>query len=192
MSISNEQRIVAKAVIDAFGGTPKVFKYWDDRNEASIDILSCADKPYDGITSFSTLGLAEHSIGYTVEDVPLRIEIVGACDHAQDCFSNIIASCAFYIINDKYTCYPGAMFRNIVELYKSDSPLKHILFAAPFLWDDKLKTLQLPNMKVTWLLAVPISDAEFEFAKKNGSDALESLFEEKQIDMFDLMRKSVV
>lgn len=192
MSITNEQKIIAKVALDAFEGKPLVTKYWDDRKKSSIDILSCIDRPYDGITSFSTLGLSGYSIGYTTEDTPLRIEIVGTCASGYDCFSNILASCAFNIINTKFACHPGAIFQNVIEFYKSDSPLKHILFTSPFLWEDKLKTLHFPDMKVAWLLAIPISNEEFEFAKENGSDALESLFEEHQIDIFDLMRKSIV
>ncbi|WP_376749287.1 suppressor of fused domain protein [Anaerospora hongkongensis] len=40
-------------------------------------------------------------------------------------------------------------------------------------------------------MAVPISDKEFEYAIEHGTDALENLFEEVQIDIFDLKRKSV-
>jgi competence protein ComGC len=55
-----------------------------------------------------------------------------------------------------------------------------------------LKTQEFPTKKVAWLLAVPISDKEKDFLTENGSDALESLFEEKQIDIFELDRKSIV
>ena len=73
-----------------------------------------------------------------------------------------------------------------------DSLLEHILFVSPFLWEDRLKTLNFEDKKVAWLLAVPISEKEFKYAKDKGKDALEELFEEKQIDIFNLYRKSVL
>ncbi|AGX44481.1 suppressor of fused domain protein [Clostridium saccharobutylicum] len=192
MSIHNENKIIAKSAFDAFGGKPLVTKYWDDKKENSIDILSCSDRPYNGITSYSTIGLSSYSIGYKADTVPLRVEIVGACASGVDCFRNIVASCAFNIMNTKFKCYPGVIFENVVKFYMPDCFMKHILFISPFLWDDRLKTLSFEDKKVAWLLAIPISEEEFKYAKDKGSDALEELFEEKQIDIFNLNRKSIL
>lgn len=192
MNVSNENKIIAKAAFDVFGGKPSVTKYWDDNKESSIDILSCCDRPHNGVTSYSTIGLASYSIGYTTDSIPLRVEIVGACDSSYDCFRNILASCAFNIINTKFKCHPGAVFENVVKFYIHDSLLEHILFVSPFLWGDRLKTLNFKDKKVAWLLAVPISEKEFKYAKDKGKDALEELLEEKQIDIFNLYRKSVL
>jgi hypothetical protein len=57
--------------------------------------------------------------------------------------------------------------------------------------NDDLTTLELEGKTVAWLLGVPISDGERSFAEENGGDALEALFEEHQIDIFDLTRPSV-
>jgi len=191
VSVSDENKTIAKAALGALGGKPMVRAYWDDNKENYIDMLSCNDRPCDGVTSYSTIGLSGHSIDQIVEDIPLRAEIVGVCASSYECFPNILGSCAFNIINTKYTCYPGAIFQNIVKYYLPDSPMKHILFLPPFLWEDKLTTLSFKDKKVAWLLAVPISEKEFEYAKEHGTDALETLFEEHQIDIFDLKRNSV-
>jgi len=191
VSVSDENKMIAKTALVAFGGKPSVYAYWDDNNKSSIDMLSCNDRPYDGVTAYSTVGLSEHSIDQTVEGVPLRVEIVGACATGYECFPNILSSCAFNVINTKYKCYPGAIFPNVVKYYMPDSPMKHILFVPPFLWEDKLTTLSFNDKKVAWLLAIPISEEEFEYAKEHGIDDLETLFEEYQIDIFDLKRESV-
>ncbi|HBF37741.1 MAG TPA: hypothetical protein DDW50_10505 [Firmicutes bacterium] len=192
MSVSNGNKVIAKATLDAFGGKPIVTKYWDDKKESSIDMLSCVDRPYQGITAYSTIGLSEYSIGFISEEIPLRIEIVGACASRFDYFANVLSSCAFNVINTKFTCNPGTIFPKVIGLYKPSSLMQHIFFMSPFLWDDKLKTLQLTERKVAWLLAVPISDKEFTYAKENETDALQNLFEEHQIDIFDLDRRSVI
>ncbi|MPQ45126.1 suppressor of fused domain protein [Clostridium tarantellae] len=104
----------------------------------------------------------------------------------------MLSSCAFNIINTKFSCYPGAIFKNVVEFYIPNNSMKHILFTHPFLWDDRLETLSFENKKVAWLLAVPISEEELNYANCNGLDALEELFDEKQIDIFDLNRESII
>lgn len=191
MSVTNGNKIVARNAIEAFGGKPSVIKYWDEKKESSIDILQSIDRPNSGVTAYSTIGLNEYSIGSISEDVPLVVEIVGACATKIDLFPNILASCAFNIINAKYKCYPGAIFENVVEFYIPGNSMKHILFSTPFLWEDRLKTIQLPDKKVAWLLAIPISEEEFKYAKENGTEALEEIFDVNQIDIFDVKRKSV-
>ncbi|KPV58254.1 hypothetical protein QJ48_17385 [Paenibacillus sp. A3] len=191
MSISNENKVIAKSALNAFGGKPSVSKYWDNNNKSSIDLLSVVNRPFDGVNSYSTIGLSDHSIKYTVDETPLRVEIVGASATGYEDFPNVIATCAFCVINSNYTIAHGETFRDIIKMYYPESDMKHVLFLSPFLWED-LKTLDFPNKKVAWLLAVPISENEYMYAQEKGTDSLEELFEKEQIDIFDLERKSVL
>ena len=191
MSIPNEFKVVARSALNAFGGKPSVSKYWDSSNKSSIDLLSVINSPLDGVTSYSTIGLSDHSINYTVDGISLRVEIVGASTTGYEDFPNIIATCAFCIINSKYTIAHGETFHDIIKMYYPESDMKHVLFLSPFLWED-LKTLDFPNKKVAWLLAVPISDNEYMYAQEKGTDSLEELFEKEEIDILDLERESVL
>lgn len=76
-------------------------------------------------------------------------------------------------------------------MYYPDSEMEHVLFTSPFIW-DKLKTIDFPDKKVTWLLAGPISTKEFLFAEKEGLEALETLFEKEEIDIFNVGRNSIL
>lgn len=69
--------------------------------------------------------------------------------------------------------------------------MKHIYFTTPFLWNN-LPGLELEDKVITWLMAIPISDNEFDFLIQNGSESLEGLFEEKNINIFDINRKSII
>jgi antitoxin YqcF len=192
MSISSENKIIAKSASLAFGGKPSVSKYWDDNNASNIDILSTVNRPFDGVTSFSTIGLSDHSIELTVELMkPLHVEIVGASATEYEPFPNVLATCAFCIINSKLSVSHGKVFRDIIKMYYPNSEMKHVLFVSPFLWED-LKTLEFPNKKVAWLLALPISENEYLFAQENGTDSLEELFEQREINIFDLERESIL
>jgi hypothetical protein len=61
----------------------------------------------------------------------------------------------------------------------------------PFLWDG-FKTLEIENKSIAWLLIIPISEKEKEYANVNGWEALEDKFEEFNIDIFNLYRRSVI
>ncbi|MFP7474562.1 suppressor of fused domain protein [Niallia taxi] len=190
MIVSQENKVLARTALKAFEGKSNVFKYWDENNISSVDILSCEDKNFEGILSYSTVGLSDFSIGYEDNRVPLRCELVGASEF--DCFANIIATCAFNIINSKFDCSFGTIYKDIVKMYLPESPMKHILFLSPFLWEDKLKTINFEKKQVAWLMAIPISEDEKIYADKNGIKALEALFYENQINVFNLERDSVI
>ncbi|KAA0542571.1 suppressor of fused domain protein [Bacillus sp. BGMRC 2118] len=190
MSITEENKILARTAQKAFEGKPKVFKYWDDNNISSIDILSCDDNNFEGIISHSTLGLSEYSIDYEEKGIPLRIELVGASYFEH--FPNILATCAFNIINSEFNCSIGTIYKDVINMYLPESSMKHILFLPPFLWEDKLQTINFETKKVSWLMAIPISEEEMKYADKNGIESLEKLFEENQINVFDLERPSII
>ncbi|MDR6553466.1 suppressor of fused domain protein [Paenibacillus qinlingensis] len=192
MGISNENKVIAKSALQAFGGKPSVSKYWDDGKVSSIDLLSSANTPYDGITSYSTIGFSDYSIDYFVDEVPLRLEIVGVCATEYELFPNVLATSLFNIINSKQSCSPGTVFRGVVKMYYPNVEVEHVLFVPPFLWEEHLKNIDFPEKKVTWLLAIPISEKEYRFAKENGTDKLEDLFESNEIDIFNIERKSVL
>lgn len=192
MEPTSQMKEIAKKLSEINGGKPKIDRYHDDNNQSVIDIVTMDNKPDEGEVSFATIGLCNHDIGLTVENKPLRIEIAGACISEFAEFGNIISTCAFNIINSGYECHPGAIFPDVVGMYYEGLEMKHILFIPPFLWDDKLETLYFDDKVVTWLQAVPISEAEYEYAEENGAEALEDLLEEAEVDILDLNRRSVL
>jgi antitoxin YqcF len=190
--VTKENKAIYQVVSNIFGVASKVWSYADEHNNSSIDILICPDSPYELVTSYSTIGLSDYSINLQVDDIPLGIEIIGACESMFDQYPNILATCGFNIINSNFRCAPGIIFSNVIKMYLTDSPMQHILFIPPFGWDKEFETLHFQTKKVAWLLAVPISEAERQYANVNGPEALEKLFEEKQINIYDLFRKSVL
>lgn len=169
-----------------------VQSYWDEKKENWVDIIQYPDSPYENVVSFSTIGLSDFSIGKKVNEIPLGVEILGASYQSFDMFPNIISTCAFNIIIDHYSCFPGCIYPHVVEIYAPKVDMKHILFVPPFGWEKEFHTLELSSKKVAWLLAIPISEAEYQYARQNGLTDLENRLEEKQVDTFDLKRKSVL
>ena len=189
---TEENKKLARLAAAAFGGKPSVIEYLDDSETLSVDILSCADRPSPGVTSYSTLGLSDFPMFQDDKEFHVRLEILGGCDTDVDWFANVLSSTAFYIMRTGWLCHPGAVLQNAVHQYASDLAVRHLYFTAPFLWEDKLKTVQLETKKVAWLLSLPITDAEYRYCKKHGDDKFEELLERHDVDIFDINRSSVV
>jgi antitoxin YqcF len=193
--MTEENKEIFRSLLNTFGdknGKRNVQSYWDEAKENWIDIVACPDSPSQYVSSYGTIGLSDFSIHKEIDGIPLGIEIVGMCDTRFERFPNIISTCAFNIILDHATCSPGIIYKDMIEMYMSETSMKHILFVPPFGWNTELRTLHFPTKKVAWLLAVPISEEEFQYAKDKGVDALETLLEEKQIEYYDLDRESTL
>ena len=186
----DKNKLVASEILKAVGGNPTVKRYRDTSDKKYIDIFCSNNRPYDGIITCATIGLSDYNVGLSNQSKMIRIEILGACNNEQIEFPNILSTAAFEII-DRAECNYGLILPRLIELYYPNINMKHICLISPFLWDE-LKTIELPDIKVAWLLMVPISDEEMNYALKYGVDELESLFEEANIDIFDLNRLSVI
>ena len=170
------------------GGQLKVTQYWDEPEDNWVGIATRADCPWDGVTAVGTLGLSEHSLGFAND---LRVELVGACATTTD-LSGVLSTCAFNVIKDAWPMGPGAIHNDVLQMYGLSKTLAHIMFVSPFLWNDGPETLHLEGRTITWLMAIPISGSEMIFADRSGPEALSTIFEERQIDIFDINRLPVV
>lgn len=192
MPVSTQLKHIARHAADVFGTRPRVIQYWDEAERASVEILSCQDTPGEGLSSHSTLRLSEYAIGRDDGSGERRVELVGACATNVETFSNMLATCAFNVINSGFAIYPGAIFKDVVAMYEPAAAMRHLYFTSPFLWEPPLQTLTFGDRQVTWLLAVPISPAEMAYADRHGDAALEDLFESHQVDICDLFRGCTV
>ncbi len=188
--VSTENKLLARHVAGIFGGKPEVREYLHDTDPISVDILWCADRPHQGIASYSTIGLSDVPIPWGDKEFPVRLELAGACASSVDVFPNILSSAAFRMMRSGGVYHPGAAIEGYVSLYVPSTTVPHLYFTAPFLWEE-LKTFDAGAKKVTWLLAVPIADSERAYLRQHGDQALEQLFAQHQIDLFDLHRPSV-
>ena len=186
----DKNKIIANELLKVVGGKPKVTRYWDSTNKKSIDVFFAKDQPFNGIITCASIGLSDHNIGLKSSDKKLRVELIGACNDNHPDFPNLLSTAAFEII-DKGSCNYGTILPRVIELYYPDAIMKHIYLMSPFLW-DKLASIELSDLKVAWLLMVPISDGEMKYAMQNGVDELETLFEKEDINIFDLSRKSTI
>jgi antitoxin YqcF len=195
MSPTSENKSIAKLALTAFGNNPeaKVINYREDDNkESCIPILICPNSPDDKLPSYSTIGLSDYPMFQNQTEFPVRVEIVGACSTVIKWFPHLIAACAFHVAHSGWLCRPGAVLENANSNCSEDSNFKHVYFTAPFLWEESLTTLNFPTKQVAWLLAIPITNQEYDYIKVNGDEKFEDLLELKEVDIFDLNRQSAV
>jgi hypothetical protein len=191
-AVSAENKQIAKFVAAAFGGKPAINFYHHDTQDLAVAVLRVPDCPSEGLTAYATLLLSDYPLIRDGKEFPTRVEFVGVCETAQDKFANILSSAAFCIIRASRFIQPGDCLPDYVAEYYPDTTVPHLYFTAPFLWEGSLRTTKFDQKTVSWLLAMPISDAERLFLKEKGDNALEDLFEGKGVDTYDLWRDSAV
>ena len=72
------------------GANVKVHRYYDREEEAKIDIYMAKDRPENMLSTYSTIGLSEYTIG--VKDKKgreIRVEFIGICSTEVEVFLNI-------------------------------------------------------------------------------------------------------
>lgn len=189
--VSEDDKIIARTLAFTFAGKPRISTFWDDSRRSSVDVLVCEDRPQEGVASYGTVNLSNSPLIQDGKEYEARLEIVGVCGHAFKGFDNALATAAFCIINSRWFCYPGAIFPDVLAMHNCSLTMQHLLFVPPFLWPN-LQTLRLSRKIVAWLLAIPISESERQYANQHGAGELEKLFLREQIDLFNLNRNSVV
>jgi hypothetical protein len=184
----------AKQVFEELSRTwksrPRVFQHWDPSEENSIHIASLDDPAglFD-VTGVGTVGLSDHDLGMG----PLRVELIGAFPRSFKDAANVAATCAFNAFKDRMPTRPDTIHPRAVELYRSNTPLPHIMLGDPFLWEpDGPVTLQAAGFRIAWLMMVPIAESERLFALQNGPRALADRLEKANADVLDLTRPAVV
>jgi hypothetical protein len=186
-------KTLARYAAAAFGGVPHVDGFADRDEKLKVDILYCRNRPTDGVTAYSTIGLSDHPMhSPDGSEFPTRLELSGVCATAVDSFPNILASAAFSVIRTQRVHYPGAVMPDFVRHYGASTDLPHLYLTSPYLWEEQLKTLDCGTKRVSWLLAIPISEAEYGYLKQHGDRELERRLEERKADVSDISRASVV
>jgi len=190
MDVSEDHKAVARHLMTSIGGMPSVQQYWDKAKRSSIDIVSVPDRPQPGLVTHSTLGLFEHSIGLDGGAKPLRAELMLTLRADDIAAPKILSTCAMDVINDKIAIRPGSLLVGAVSLYRVGLAMTDILVVSPFIW--AIPAIELSDKTVGWLAAIPISEAERNYAMEKGGDALDRVLGEKGAEVFNLERASVL
>lgn len=165
--------------------------FTSDDEQASVEIIKCIDSPFEGVTSYSTLGVYQCQNLLTADDKELNVEFMGICDSRNNWFDGLLSTCAFAMIKGKVRAHPYEVYKNIIPLYQPNIDMKHILLIPPFSLNHELGVIETDNRVITWLMLNPISENEYVFMSEKGYQKLIDAFVEANIDIYDLYRKSI-
>jgi hypothetical protein len=190
--------------VSTLGGDQKSFSYFKSEDDgSSVDILFCKDTPAPQLLTCATLGLVNQEGKFKSNGKNIRVELLGlSTTEFGDTLGSLMAMLYKNIVDMNLTCAYGVIYSHVLDDLLPNSEMKHILFTTPPLfWDNALGTVDLDDENIlTWLYAMPISESEKAFIVqanangdfKNGMITLQEQFTLKNVNVFDLNRKSIM
>ena len=94
---SSDTKLVARHAISTFGAPPSVWRFTCEREDFSLDIGGCADRPVAGVVSYTTIGLSDFDV-VTGAEPPAHVELAAACTADRPLFPNILAAAAMLLM----------------------------------------------------------------------------------------------
>lgn len=156
-----------------------------------LEVLRVGDCPEPGAITYASLGLCD--LEWPEPGRP-RVELLlGAIADAEVC-AQIVANTAFHLIDKRFFPEPGSIVRDVVAVLGAgpvSKALPHVYFAVPRMWDVALPLDEGPPA-ITLVMAVPVSEPEYQYWKANGPRAFEAALTASGVDVADLRRASAI
>lgn len=189
--VTNDNKSVVDFYLGCLSSAKRIRTHYDEKETSSVCIFYGDNVPCEGMVTYATIGVSDAEL--SINGIPLsqRIEILTAGLASDVLLPNVLATVAFDVLKDGREIYPGAVFEGAYAMYFPGKSIRHALFVDPFLW-PKISSLDLPGKYVTFLQMIGVSDQEAKLLEDMGYDSLTTLFEEKDLDIFDLNRRSIV
>ncbi len=186
-----QKQLVLQRIEEVFEKPVQVSNFVSEDERACVEIVRCPDSPFAGVTSYSTAGVFRCENLLTADNRELNVEFMGICDSRNNWFDGLLSTCAFAMIKGRVRAHPYEVYKDIIPIYQPNIDMKHILLIPPFSLHHDLGIIETDNRVITWLMINPISEKEYGFMRENGYQRLIDAFVEKNIDIYDLYRKSI-
>ena len=184
---TSDAKLVARHAISTFGAPPSVWRFTCERENFSLDIGGCPDRPTAGVVSYTTIGLSDCGL-VTGAEAALHVELAAACASDRPMFPNILAAAAMLLVRQQKAVKAGDAIRDVVAEFYPRAEVAHLYLTHPFLWGQRLQLLHGEAKNITWLLAVPVTGKELLCLETQGDAGLEQLYRQGRIDMYNLGR----
>ncbi|MBA4274992.1 MAG: hypothetical protein C0436_04995 [Alphaproteobacteria bacterium] len=179
----------------AKSNAPRVSAYHDEQEDQRVDILICANAPEPNIDSYATLTLSDEPLARADGTLlGFGVELMGVGESGDERVADIIATCAFGIMNEGWIIAPDTVFPDVVGMYNEKGSMKHALFVDPLLglWPNDIDLLEHVDGHVAFLQMLPISNSEYRYAQSKSVDALLDKLLDVELAPHDLNREPVV
>lgn len=183
---------IAGYLLSEFGGETRILSqsYHDG---LSVNVLVSTDPEADNPLTCSTIGLSDQELVLDDEAMGFGVELCGALFADETPFVAMLADIAHEVRSGEWTIVLHTILPDVVQPYFPGSTMRHLLLVHPFCWDEDFGIFDPgARHRAVWLQVVPISEAEYRLANEEGVEALEERLESSGVDVFDLLRQSVV
>ena len=196
MEISLSEKAIGRHLVTVFGKRPRIFVHRESENDTFyVAIARVEDYPEAGMVTMSTIGASNAPIykddGSIYKDT--RVEFIASCKSGQeDDLSEALFRAAAYVGKVKGFACPGIFLHNLFGMFRPATSVPHALLTSPFAYDGLGKPSEFAGRIVSWLLVLPVSASEIDYAQQHSSDALETVFEEQDIEWESLDRTPAI
>ncbi|MBE7450609.1 MAG: suppressor of fused domain protein [Kofleriaceae bacterium] len=156
----------------------------------TIEVARFAGAPAPGLITYASIGLSN----VAWPDARPRLEVLLACAHDTAAAPQIVANAVFHVMDSGFYPAPGAMVRDLVGVIGArelSERLPHAYFTVPRRWGLRLPLDEGPPA-ITLTTVVPVSEAEYQYWKAHGDQALEDRFAAAGMEPADLRRPSAI
>lgn len=157
-----------------------------ENGQQKIQILGFP-KAIENSMVFATFGVSKHS-----DVIHNQCEMILAVDENYDECAEIFANSIFYILSNKMKFGNGILIEgvdNIVDGFEKRYNKSALYFTNVFLLPDEFAFV---NDACRIYMCFFVSRAEAEYIKKYGSEQFEDILENKDVDVIDLNRESIM
>jgi hypothetical protein len=167
------------------GHPPAKQERWDLGPMASVEdfcVARIAPGPKSSLWTYCSVGA---SVASTDSQ---RLEFFALSPRQDARLVELVTMVAHYHRTEKLG--PFHMFP-IGQPWLDDASCDAFLVSLPYLFGTALERLDAESNSARFLWLLPITEAERQFAKNHGVDALEERFDQAKLEYWDLARRSV-
>lgn len=168
-------------------------KVYNPTKEVEIKVTIAENSPYQEMHSYCTIGLNEFPM--TIDDgsdLGFRVELMLGSNPDSTSYSDLLIWMSQFYINET-VLFPGTVMRGAVKdsgVKNNNLPNAYVTY--PFGWLHNFEFFQASEYDIRFLLILPISNNEMEYLSKYGKDKFEDLLVEKEVDVFNFHRESIL
>ncbi|EPD53269.1 hypothetical protein HMPREF1210_01000 [Paenisporosarcina sp. HGH0030] len=173
-----------------------LYGFGDDAESAELpfQIVKFSKGPFQKTTTYSTLGLSNHILASPENEMEIRQELimVSYSEFGDEGIPGILHQVGMSILKDHSALLRGDVIGPYGSLF-DDSNLEALYSSIPVYFHDSFHSYDIDtnsSILMTWL--IPITSQEAGFISKQGWDSFEDILEEKDPDLVDFYRESIV
>jgi hypothetical protein len=168
-------------------------KGWSlDGCSGSFQVARFRNRPFDGVSTYATLGLSRHTLPMSKER-EVRQEFVFSTyeKFSPDKIASFMLSFGEYVLERHQALLRGDVVGPVEPIIPSVAA-NAVYASVPVIFDQSFSTYEgtLPSTIMVWL--VPLVGNEANFIKSNGWGRFEDILEREDPDLWDLNRLPAV